>query len=464
MRGKALDRLGRSQTTAGSVKLRRAVAAALLSFGIVAAHGASRASSLSPGDIIVTQFVGGQSLVRVDPNTGMVDPNAVPGGFFHSIAFDAAGRFFANISDEIVELDLATGVRDTRSKGGLLADAPDLEIAGDTLYATDDSGGLRGVFKVDLPDPDPNGNAPQTLLASQGNFRSPEGLTLNDAGQIFVVDQGTPLGGTDGRIVRIDPGIPFDPNDPEANQTVVACGFNSGVCGPNQPGLVELQDPMGITIDPNGDLLVTDQGRILRFDQTTGALTQILFLNLPLNLLIDIEIDPDGNFVVVGHDPPGTNNAVARVTPAGVVTTLTTMVNRPTRLAIVPDACGSLGDDTDGDTLCDDEDPCKHFANTLPLVISGFSGIPDECLCGDFDGDGFHSATDAAAINDCAAFIRFDCVSERDEVAEPFDGFYSATDADLVNRVAAFLDPAYTLKCGLRPEGTCGGDTGVSCF
>jgi cysteine-rich repeat protein len=125
------------------------------------------------------------------------------------------------------------------------------------------------------------------------------------------------------------------------------------------------------------------------------------------------------------------------------------------------EACACKGGDTDEDTLCDDEDPCKEYANTLPLVISGFSGIPDECLCGDFDGDAFHSATDAAAINDCAAFISFACVPERDEVAEPFDGFYSATDADLVNRVAAFLDPAYTLKCGLRPEGTCGGDTGV---
>jgi cysteine-rich repeat protein len=128
------------------------------------------------------------------------------------------------------------------------------------------------------------------------------------------------------------------------------------------------------------------------------------------------------------------------------------------------EACACLGGDTDEDTLCDDEDPCQHHANTLPLVISGFSGIPDECLCGDFDGDGFHSATDAAAINDCAAFISSDCVPERDEVSEPVDGFYSATDADLVNRVAAFLDPAYTLTCPRRPEGTCGGDTGVSCF
>jgi hypothetical protein len=135
------------------------------------------------------------------------------------------------------------------------------------------------------------------------------------------------------------------------------------------------------------------------------------------------------------------------------------------------DECAGLGGDTDGDTLCDDEDPCRFFPNTLPLVRSPFSGIPCECLCGDFDGDCFHSATDAAGVNDCAAFISFACVPERDEVTGPCaggvcinDGFYSAMDADLVGRVSAFLRPAYELKCGLRPEGTCGGLTGVPCF
>lgn len=133
-------------------------------------------------------------------------------------------------------------------------------------------------------------------------------------------------------------------------------------------------------------------------------------------------------------------------------------------IQIVPDPCVDLGGDTDRDTLCDDEDPCKFFPNTLPLVISDtFHGIPDECLCGDFDGDGFVTATDAAAINECAAFLRFDCDPYRDEVDGNFNSWFSATDADLVNRVATFLDPAYLLTCRRRPELTCGGMTGVRC-
>jgi hypothetical protein len=133
-------------------------------------------------------------------------------------------------------------------------------------------------------------------------------------------------------------------------------------------------------------------------------------------------------------------------------------------IQIVPDPCVDLGGDSDRDTLCDDEDPCKFFPNTLPLVISDiFHGIPDECLCGDFDGDGFVTATDAAAINECSAYLRFDCDPRRDDVKGDFDGWFSATDADLVNRVATFFDPAYLLTCSRRPELTCGGMTGVRC-
>ncbi len=91
----------------------------------------------------------------------------------------------------------------------------------------------------------------------------------------------------------------------------------------------------------------------------------------------------------------------------------------PSMALATTDVCGGKGGDSDGDTLCDDMDPCKTFSNTLPLVISNFSGIPDECLCGDFDGNGSLSATDAAAISQCAAFASFACVPERDEVSPP---------------------------------------------
>jgi hypothetical protein len=227
----------------------------------------------------------------------------------------------------------------------------------------------------------------------------------------------------------------------------------------------------GLTYDPAADVLyaltlgfATRPPELLTLNRSTGQVGTVLgetgAPEGPLqSLAVDTSVTPT-RLLAAGTqlyelDP---NTGVATAIGGGFTGTVWGMTS------ISGGPCDGLGGDTDGDTLCDDEDPCKFFENTLPLVISGFTGIPDECLCGDFDGDAFHSATDAAAINDCAAFISFACVPERDEVTEPFDGFYSATDADLVNRVAAFLDPAYTLTCPRRPEGTCGGDTGVSCF
>ena len=128
----------------------------------------------------------------------------------------------------------------------------------------------------------------------------------------------------------------------------------------------------------------------------------------------------------------------------------------------VGDPCDGQGGDTDGDTLCDDDDPCIHFANTLPLVISNFVGIPDECYCGDFDNNHTLTGGDAQAINQCAGFVRFDCDNTRDDVDG--NGVLTGNDAARVNRVAGFLDPAYLLTCSRRPEGTCGGNTGVACF
>jgi len=124
--------------------------------------------------------------------------------------------------------------------------------------------------------------------------------------------------------------------------------------------------------------------------------------------------------------------------------------------------CDGFGGDTDGDTLCDSEDPCRFFHNSLPLTTSGFSGIPDECLCGDVTGDHFLTGSDAQILNHCAGFLRFDCDLSRDDVDG--DGVLTGNDAAQVNRVAGFLLPAYLLTCPRRPEGTCGGATGVSCF
>jgi hypothetical protein len=212
-------------------------------------------------------------------------------------------------------------------------------------------------------------------------------------GHIFVADPGSAPGGTDGRIVFVNPRVPYDPNNPQANQTVIASGFNATL---PDPGVVttELQDPIGITWDPETeDLLVTDMGRILRFSQD-GVLdpnaTILLPPELPLSVLNDIAIDASGRFLVVGHSLYLTVNALARVIPGGAATTLTTNLNQPKSLAIVPA-------DTDGDGTPDTVDNCPNYSNADQLDTNE-DGIGDACQCGDVDGNGVLNTTDALLI------------------------------------------------------------------
>jgi len=276
-----------------------------------------------------------------------------------------------------------------------------------------------------------------------------------------------PTDGPSGTLYSVD--FEFSPVPPHQGQ-LIQIDPNTGVgavVGPHMSNDVRIG---GLAYDPTADVLyalglgfATRSPELLTIDRSTGLETAIGLLGADglESLAFDASVSP-ARLYAAGTELYELDPNAGAATLIGGDFSGTMWAMSDSRLA--DDPCAGKGGDADGDTLCDDEDPCKSFANTLPLVISNFSGIPDECLCGDFDGDGFHSATDAAAVNDCAAFLRFDCVSERDEVAPPIDGFYSATDADLINRVSSFLDPAYALKCGRRPEGTCGGDTGVACF
>jgi PKD repeat protein/streptogramin lyase len=431
-----------------------------------------------PGDILVgNEFGSGlNTLIQVDPNTGAQEVLGSGGTLDSTIDIEVESNGMILLLDEgdntggageaILRFHprtKAVQIVTQESWPGSLLDHPNdlaLDPNGNILVADSGSLGEAADGKVIRVDPS---NGTEDLVSSGGNLVDPWGITVAPNGDIFVADASgvisiDPDSGTqkivssgpagtgiaiedDGRIllaagdlIRVD-----STQDPNANRAVLVAA------GPSFSGAFDLalaenrdiytvQGGLGdgavYRVDPNtGDTKLVSQGSF--FD---GAISIAIYSNRDCPPGCAETSDADGDLICDACD------------------------NCP----FFPNP-GQSGN-SDGDLLCDEEDPCKFFTNTWPLVISGFSGIPDECLCGDFDGDGFHSATDAAAINDCAAFVRLDCVSERDEVSEPIDGFYSATDADLVNRVAAFLDPAYTLKCGLRPEGTCGGETGVSCF
>lgn len=378
------------QTAAGLV-----AAGTLLCGNLASAQPVVCESPVEPGDILAAQF--GGFLYRVDPN-GAVAPGAAISAAYDAITFAPDGRLIGNRGAQILEVDLTRCEETVLSEDGPLANATDLVVVGNFLYGTDDSSGIRGVVEVDLD------SGAQRLVTSStgiaiGNLVKPSGIAAGEDGTLYVVDQGSPLGGSDGRIVAVDPEIPYDPQAPQANQTVLASG--SGASLP-EPGRVyanlEMQDPLGIAIDAEtGDLLVTDQARVMRFGSADGELSQTLLLGVALTLTTDIEIDSDGTYVVSGHDVYGTLSAVLRVTPTGMVTNLTATpgsITRPRSVAIVPAAVDKLCGDTDASGSVTASDALAILQTAVGLRLC------ELCVC-DVDGSSAVTATDALiALNE----------------------------------------------------------------
>jgi hypothetical protein len=362
-------------------------------FGVVHAQTPVCENPVAGGDILATQFGGAGVLYRVDPN-GVEPPGPAISAAYDAIAYAPDGRLIGNRGAQILEIDLVACEETVLSENGPLANATDLIVVGNLLYGTDDSSGIRGVVEVDLE------SGAQRLVTSSaglalGNLVKPGGIAAHENGKLYVVDQGGPsVGGSDGRIVEVDPSLAYDPGDPQANQTVIASGFSASL---PDPGRVytndEMQDPLGITIDPGtGDLLVTDQGRVMRFGTDDGELTETLSLGLGLTLTYDIEIDANGNYVVSGADIYGTLNAVLRVTPEGSVTDLT-----PARGSITRPRCVAVVPATNATVLCGDADVSGAVAASDALaILQAAVGARTCALCVcDVDGSATISATDA---------------------------------------------------------------------
>ena len=130
-------------------------------------------------------------------------------------------------------------------------------------------------------------------------------------------------------------------------------------------------------------------------------------------------------------------------------------------------SCGALGGDSDGDKLCQDEDPCPSFANTLPANIgmilnepngdANLDGIPNECQCGDVNRDGVLANGDLVVAFQCVANDPFAQSPPCSEQIFKGDTDNSGTwnNGDLVRIFTVFSgpNPSYGLTCSARPEG-----------
>ena len=198
----------------------------------------------------------------------------------------------------------------------LLASPPG--ASADILVADQQAfGGTGGVIRVN-----PLTGARSTLSAntSPGGgpaFVDPAGLAVAANGDILVVDpQAFPDAG--GGVIRVNP----------VTGARTALSSNAGPVG--GPPFV---DPFGITLAPNGDILVTDQnafdggGGVIRVNPVTGARTAVSSNPAPpgaptFDATWGIDVEPSGNIAVADAGAFAGGGGVIRVSPAGVRSTL----------------------------------------------------------------------------------------------------------------------------------------------
>src|SRR3989454_3308353 len=160
-------------------------------------------------------------------------------------------------------------------------------------------GGNGGIIKVD-----PNTGL-QTVVSSAGNFVDPVGVTVDNHGDIIVVD----ITSSGGSIVRV--------NSTTGAQTVISSGGN-------------FSQPNAVAVDRNGDLIVCDgnwfnlggTGKIIRVNATTGAQTVI---SSGGNLVSprSLAIDSNGQIIVADANAFGLGGAIFRIDPlTGAQTTV----------------------------------------------------------------------------------------------------------------------------------------------
>jgi sugar lactone lactonase YvrE len=156
-------------------------------------------------------------------------------------------------------------------------------------------------------------------------FTVPFRLALEANGDILVADRDTPFDSA-GRVIRVDP----------------ATGFRTLVSSNDSPeGGPGLQEPYGIALEANGDILVADTdafpgGGVIRIDPVTGVRTTVSEDANPSGdpgflLPVGLAVEANGDILVVDRDAGGLPGfgAVIRVDPATGARTLVSSNSSP---------------------------------------------------------------------------------------------------------------------------------------
>lgn len=195
------------------------------------------------------------------------------------------------------------------------------------------------------------------LTGSVTTLNKPTGITRDAAGNLFVCDR------DNHRIVKIAPG---------GNATVFAGGTMGFVNGTGTSA--QFNQPYAITIDGSGNLYVGDRiNHAIRKITPAGVVTTLAgngsagFVNgtgaaALFNEPLGVAVDAAGNVYVADY----INSALRKVTPAGVVSTLTSVTNI---FGVAIDATGNLYCAQYGNQIVS-----KYSSTGVYSVIAGQAG------------------------------------------------------------------------------------------
>ena len=261
------------------------------------------AAAVSRGDIVVDAVNTSvtSNIVSINPGTGTQSTLLSPGtiGYPNGITVDTDGNIFVTsvTTDSVYKIDSVSGGVSTVSSGGNFRSLYGIAIEanGQLVVVDGDIAQWGGVIRINPTIADDGMGGNQTVLSTGIIFNDPEGITVAQNGDLYVVSQ------AGDKILRVNP--------MSGSATTVSSN-----------GL--LTSPRHVAVEADGKLVITDPSGIIRVDPSLaddglGGNQTLLSSGGALSRTYGIAVETDGKIIVADNGSFGSTIArILRIDPA----------------------------------------------------------------------------------------------------------------------------------------------------